>query len=424
MKVLWFTNNPCGAIEKLTGEKITSGGWLYALSKHVAQFPEIDLHIAFYWNSVKSQFEYEGVTYHPILRKSSQNNISKLFTLYKRTYSKIEDNKELEQINKVVSEVEPDIIHIHGTEDNFGLLYRYAPKCSIVVSIQGLISSYLYKFYSGYTKRAIIKNENLFKRILGLGIKNIERRYKIKSQNEIESLHNIQYVIGRTFWDRYCTQAINPSRKYFEVGEIMRQEFFDNQWHKTSFSNPLKIITTVSGGAYKGLDTIYQTANVLNQTNIKFEWNVIGVSQGDWRATLSEKELRCSSNKLNIRLVGRKDAEEMINLMTNSDIFVQVSHIENSPNSLCEAMLLGMPIIATYAGGTASLIKNGEEGLLVQDGDPYVMAGAIINLSQDFQRASEMGANAHNTSIHRHNPKEIVKQLVNAYNAIKSGSIK
>ena len=113
--------------------------------------------------------------------------------------------------------------------------------------------------------------------------------------------------------------------------------------------------------------------------------------------------------------MGRKSAKEMVSIMTESSCFVQVSHIENSPNSLCEAMLLGLPIIATYAGGTASLIKDSEEGILIQDGDPYVMAGAIMELMSNKENAIRMANNAHRTACDRHNPQKIVKALLDTY---------
>ena len=37
MKVLWFANTPCGATEYLTGNKVTGGGWLYALSEALSR---------------------------------------------------------------------------------------------------------------------------------------------------------------------------------------------------------------------------------------------------------------------------------------------------------------------------------------------------------------------------------------------------
>ena len=68
-------------------------------------------------------------------------------------------------------------------------------------------------------------------------------------------------------------------------------------------------------------------------------------------------------------------------LLMTADVYVQVSHIENSPNSLCEAMLAGVPVVASYPGGTASRVQDLVHGGLVQDGDPYVLAGALKETS-------------------------------------------
>lgn len=64
MKILWFTNAPCGATEKLTGKPVTGGGWLYALSENLITNPEIELHIAFYWGEAMPEFTHKGITYH------------------------------------------------------------------------------------------------------------------------------------------------------------------------------------------------------------------------------------------------------------------------------------------------------------------------------------------------------------------------
>lgn len=418
MKVLWFANTPCGAIEKLNKKKIISGGWLYALSRYISKREDIELHIAFYWNRNIPSFTYNGIVYHPIRHIGGNNRFTRLIIRYKRILGVDIDSEEIKNLRNVIDNVSPDIIHIHGTEENFGLVYRFNPLCPIVVSIQGLISPYLFKFYSGFDKRSIIKNDSILSKLVGLDIRSIEKLYNLKSRNEIESLKHIPYIIGRTFWDKACTEAINPKRYYFEVGEIMREEFYENKWNKSNFAKPLKLLSTVSGGLYKGLETIYYVAEILIAANIKFQWNVIGPSEDDLISKLSSKNSSKNTTDLNIRLLGRKEATEMVKIMKNSDIFIQVSHIENSPNSLCEAMLIGMPIIATFAGGTASLLNNGVEGILVQDGDPYVMAGEIIELSKNFKKAKEMGEKASLMAKCRHNPQKIINQLLEAYYSI------
>ena len=184
------------------------------------------------------------------------------------------------------------------------------------------------------------------------------------------------------------------------------------------FSIPFIITTTVSFGYYKGLETIYQTAKVLKSADFNFCWNVIGIGEGDLLANLSEKKVGETSRMLNINLLGRKNAQEMVALMKDADLFVQVSHIENSPNSLGEAMLLGMPIMATFAGGTASMLENNVEGRLLQDGEPYSMAGMIMELAADYEKAKRMGEKARATALRRHNPELVCNQLMSAYKDI------
>ena len=54
-------------------------------------------------------------------------------------------------------------------------------------------------------------------------------------------------------------------------------------------------------------------------------------------------------------------------------------------------MLLGIPIIATYAGGLSTTIDNNVTGTLVNEGDPYVLAGAIFEIIENYNEAISDG---------------------------------
>ncbi len=118
--------------------------------------------------------------------------------------------------------------------------------------------------------------------------------------------------------------------------------------------------------------------------------------------------------------MGKLSEQDMIDNLLKSNLFVMTSHIENSPNNLCEAMILGMPCIATYAGGTGSLLDDGIEGVLIQDGDPWAMAGAILELNEDIQKALAMGDNARKRALQRHDKDRISNELVGIYSNILS----
>ena len=418
MRILWFTNTPCKAIHVLTGQSVTSGGWLYSLSEYVSKIPGVELHIAFYWGKALEPFIYESVFYHPILRKGDGNKVGRLINRFRMAYFREGESLVVQKLQQVVNEINPDLIHIHGSEDNFGLIASNKQNCPVVLSIQGILSV-LYDFlFRGYSKKEIAQNEGLKAKVIMNGVTVQEHSLRKKMEREKRIFSYIDHIIGRTFWDRNVSLAFNPYRHYYEVGEILRPAFFKAHWNKKKFSSPLTIISTTSAGYYKGFESILRTAQVLKSIGFSFQWNVIGLSYDDNIVHLAERVVGININSLNIGLLGRKDAVDLAHFMEESDIFAQVSHMENSSNSLCEAMLLGMPIIATFAGGTASILVNNQEGILVQDGDPYVLAGAIVEMANNTDIAIKMGENAAKKAATRHAPETVCSQLMNVYTLI------
>ena len=418
MKILWFTNAPCGATEKLTGKPVTGGGWLYALSENLITNPEIELHIAFYWGEAMPEFTHKGITYHPVLRNGDGSKFGRVIQNYTRFFFTSNYSIELARLKEVIAKVSPDVIHIHGSEDNFGLLAKEGLPQPIVLSVQGLLSPIYNKLYAGFTKEEIKQSETWLDILTCSGIAAKDKSMRRRSALERDFFPYIKHVIGRTSWDKACTLALNPNRNYHVVGEILRNEFFGKKWNKSSFSTPFVLTSVISFGFFKGYETIFRTAQILKRNNFDFRWNVIGALPSDSAVKLSEKLCQCSANSLNINLLGRKSAAEMVESMLQSDTFVQVSHIENSPNSLCEAMLLGMPCIATFAGGTASMLENNVEGRLLQDGDPYAMAGMIMEMAADNEQARAFGRKAAERAAERHKPERVCKQLMDVYNEI------
>ena len=111
--------------------------------------------------------------------------------------------------------------------------------------------------------------------------------------------------------------------------------------------------------------------------------------------------------------------------LLNADVYVMVFHIDNSPHNLCEAMMLGMPCISGLVGGVGSLLKDGVDGMLVQDGDPWVLSGAILELKSDKAIALNLGNSAQTNASQRHERKKIAKSLLTVYKQIirNSGNV-
>lgn len=414
MKILWFANSPCGSIRKHKGQAL-SGGWLISLEDEVKKHHEINLHVAYFSETENESFEFEGVMYHPLYCPKSKNPLIRILDRSK-SISK-NDDKWLPKMLKVVEDVKPDLIHIHGTEERFGLIQEYVKNIPVVFSIQGLLAPYSEKYFSGLPNKDIYRFESRKDKLKLVSYRSEFKNFYERGKRECSFLNNAKYIFGRTAWDEYITGLLNNQRNYYVVDEILRSQFYKKKWSKKNYSDKtFKIVSTISAGIYKGYETVLKTAHLLKQySDLDFEWNIAGYNCDSKWVKIAEQYTRIKSDNVNIKLLGRIDAEELADLLIDSDVYVHVSHIENSPNSVCEAMLVGMPIVASFAGGTASLLKTKEDGILVQDGDPYVYAGAIVHLFEHFDYAKQLGESSRVKAMERHNPERIGNQLVNAY---------
>lgn len=417
MKILWFANSPCGSVRR-NNTKTIGGGWLISLEDEIKNYPDVELSVAFFSNLKEEPYDYDGVHYYPMYFAQANSKIGRVLDRYKSIESV--DEEMLPIMLDVVKDVNPNLIHIHGTEERFGLIQEYVKGVPVVFSIQGLIAPLTEKYFSGFPDKEVYGYESWKDKVRLVSYRNDFGSFVERGKRECGYLKKAQYVFGRTAWDEYITGLMNNQRKYYVVDEIMRSPFYDKQWRKENFSKaPFKIVSTISGGIYKGYETVLRSAALLKQySGIDFEWIIAGYDQESKWVKIAEQYTKIKSDNVNIKLLGRIDAEQLSNLLADSDVYVHVSHIENSPNSVCEAMLVGMPIVASFAGGTASLLTTKKEGVLVQDGDPYVYAGAISYLYHHFDIAKSYGENARRRALDRHNPKRIGRQLTDGYKTI------
>lgn len=419
MRILWYSLSPCGSVRR-SGEQRVIQGWMISLEDEIKQNKDIDLHVAYFSDTERESFEFEGVTYHPMYMPKAKTKIGRVLKRYNSLAS--EDEKMLPVMLDVVKSVRPDLIHIHGTEERFGMILNYVTNIPIVFSIQGLIAPYKEKYFSGLPDKDIIKYESWIGRIRRISYRDEYKGFVYRAKREVGYLNNAKYVMGRTFWDKDITGMLNMKRKFFVVDEILRPPFYNKVWNKTAFSeDKIRIISTISGGIYKGYETVLKTALLLKQnTNIDFEWKIAGYNKNSKWVRIAENYTGIKTADVNIKLLGALDAECLSDELVASDMYVHVSHIENSPNSVCEAMLSGMPVIASFTGGTASMLENDKEGILLQDGDPYVYAGAIVDYYLHFDKVRSYGEKARQRALVRHNPNRIVGQLLDAYKMILS----
>jgi glycosyltransferase involved in cell wall biosynthesis len=167
---------------------------------------------------------------------------------------------------------------------------------------------------------------------------------------------------------------------------------------------------------YKGLEIILDTARILKQkSHLRFKWHVIGISRNHDLVKLISKLYKGNFDDFNVTFPGPLTAEGLIEQLLMADLYVHPSHIDNSPNSVCESMLLGMPVIAGNVGGVSSLIQHGVNGILYNSHDPFELAGRILEYADNRKPYHEYGVAARKFAISRHDPKRIVETVLNTY---------
>lgn len=221
--------------------------------------------------------------------------------------------------------------------------------------------------------------------------------------------------MGRTDWDKGLIELFHPQAEYFHVDEALRDSFLSTikhwQWHDGKVS----IVSVISSPWYKGVDLILKTAKLLKRfTDLNFEWNIYGIR--DIRFFENKYKIKATDVCVNIKGIASKD--ELVDALCNASCYVHPSYIDNSPNSVCEPQILGVPVVATNVGGVSTILDNGNAGLLVPANAPYELANLINKICRDKDLAISMSEKERTLAKTRHDPKHILKQLLSTYNKI------
>lgn len=342
-------------------------------------------------------------------------------------------NKNIKKIlEEIIRNEKPDIIHVWGTEyPNQSIIFDVIDEKSyskLVVSIQGLVHIYAKHFYCGIPNNIIYR----------FGIKEILKRQNICMQKkefikrgyyEKNILRKSVNVIGRTEWDYNCSKVVNPNIVYYNCNETLREEFYNDQWDYekcekyrifySSCAYPIKgfhiMLKALPNIIKEYPDThIYVTGIDVKKTKNLIERVVFNDSYRRYINKLIKKFKMCN----NVTFLGSLNAEQMKREYLKCNVFVSASSIENSPNSVGEAMLLGTPVIASYVGGMQSIIEHNKNGILFQQEADYMLSAYVCKLFSDFEFAKKLGENAKITASRRHDIKNNQSVLKEIYKSI------
>ena len=418
---MWFTNGLLPEIsEKLQFPNIVNEGWLIGMAEQLT--------------TVSDKLSLVICCPQNLIKQTQYGNLDDKYRYY-AYFKKDKDHYDKELKNKFINIIEqekPDVIHIMGTEyphsysvieaaQSIGCISR------CVISIQGLVSVYSEHYnlqipnriLNSLTLRDILKRSNLRKdQIL----------FRTKGEYEIQAIQKCNNIIGRTHWDRHCTYLINRNRHYYFNNETLRPAFYKAKW---SIEKCEKYSIFASQATYpiKGFHQILKAFSYVYRYFPQAKLYVAGSGNlikkqktPIWKRTTYENYLFYLMDEFGIKdnviFCGNLDEKSMVERYLKSHVFVSASSIENSPNSVGEAMLLGVPTVASFVGGTNDLLVDGKEGYLYSFNEPYSLAGFIMDIFRDNDLANDFSKRARHHALETHNGEKNAKDLYEIYQDI------
>lgn len=409
MNILWITNTVFPeATALLTGNKNdlkSSGGWMVAGAASLVSDENIRLAVASIANIDKLiHLQGNKIDYYLIPKGAGNNHINHDYEAY---------------FKRICDEFRPDVTHIHGTEFSHGLAFVEACGAEhVVVSIQGICNEIGNHYLDGLSYKDVIKNITI--RDIIKGTLFAEKKSWLKrGEYERAILKKVKHVIGRTEWDHAFVWAVNNKIKYHKCNETLRPEFYSDHWQYDK-CRPHTIFVSQAYYPIKGLHQLIKALPMILREYSDVKVRIAGnnvLEYGIKHRTSYFQYLRTliQKNKLHdcIHFCGVLSAEEMKQEYLLANVFVCPSSIENSSNALCEAVLLGVPVLASHVGGLPSMMEGQLQNLYRFD-DVELLASKICNVFANEENQS----NCIDIARKRHNAETNTNTLLDIYKMI------
>lgn len=411
MKILWISNRRLDIEKKNT----FGGGWLTALMNSLISKKDVELHIAYIDRKLKviKKTEVQGIFHYGIPRKK---NVLKY-------------DRSLEHVfGALIDSINPDIIHAQGTENaNAIAAMRSRPNRTYVVSIQGLLGRYAEHYASGiplpYCLDLTLRDLVHWDGPISKG-----RKFARSSWYENEMIERADYIMARTRWDTACVKHINREVMIYNDLRVLRPSFYQHKW---SFDKCIKhsIFIGNSITPIKGMHFVLKALPLILKV---FPDTRLYVSSPDFTKINSIKDFLnyrtyyayvkklIKQNNLSDHIVfmGTLNEDEMCKAFLQSNVFVLPSVIENSPNTLSEAAILGVPCVASFVAGVPDVIEDGHNGFMYAYDEYYIMADCIIKIFQDESLARSFSANIRYKALYMYDRIKNTDLVYDAYKEI------
>lgn len=419
MKVLWAVNLiPSTATTHLQIKSDVLGGWVESMAEKLKEYPDLELAIACKTDK-KICFDevIDGIRYFSLGYDASTSS----------------DSLEA-RCREIVQNFNPDVIQVEGTEFLHAkamLSVGNALNIPTVVSLQGILNGQ-YQYQCGQLQIDDMMFSSSIKKIFTAWILHLRktRWFKPRMKTERETISKAKYLIGRTTWDRAHAYKLNPDAKYFTCRRILREPFYRYNWD----INEIERHSLYVGNGYYALKGVQYVIEALPQLIKEYpdvKLYVAGVKpfeKNDKRPFYKkgyglylEKLIKDLGVEEHIEFTGPLQAEQVAKRLSKVHAYVLCSAIENSPNTLGEAMCIGTPSVAAYVGGVPDMATDNKDALFYRNDDSALLAWNIKRIFDNDELALKLSENGKKKARVTHDADRNSKVLYDIYKEILKG---
>jgi glycosyltransferase involved in cell wall biosynthesis len=357
--------------------------WIVNLANALAETNEIELHIISASAAVSKHqsVDVDRISYHIIRHAFPCTHRG--FPRYLRLDALSRYAFLRWQVNRLIHDIKPEVIHVHGTEYGYGLA-ALDSGIPTIVSIQGIV--------------------NLLAQVSSASS-------RIQAEIEQQVVRRTKYFGSRTAWGTEFVRSINPAALVYDFPEAIGQVFFD-----TARASPPEPNILMVGSVHKpkGIEEALEAMAIVRAEFPRARLLVVGTGDPAYLSQLQQRA-RSLGIEAGLEWLGSRTAAEIARLHATSSLLVHPSYLDNSPNSVAEAMAAGLPVIASNVGGIPSMIDHNETGILVEPRNPRDLALAIISLLRSDSERQRLAHRASAVARERHLPNKVAAQAICIY---------
>lgn len=431
MRVLWLCNIMLPFIAKSLGHKIVvKEGWLSGLAgKLIANQDRNHVTLAICFPASQDWGIVKGDT--SLFVKNKAQGIDYYIFREDTDHPEHYDAAMEESLAAIIADFSPEIIHIFGTEypHTLACVKAFGHPGRTLIGIQGLCSA-IAEVYMADLPYSVQKKRTFRDIVKKDGLKDQQAKFAKRGEFEKQALSIVGHVTGRTDFDREMTKKFAPQAKYHFMNETLREDFYHDSWNIDRIERH-SIFLSQGNYPIKGL---HYLLNVLPEILEEYEETVVYVA-GDVitahnsikdKIKLSGygkfllKQIKRHNLEKHVKFVGRLQSDRMCARFLKTHVFLCPSAIENSPNSVGEAMLLGVPVVSANVGGVHNLVYDGIDGFLYTKDKPTQLKDAILRIFEDDKLAMYLSSNARRHALRTHDPETNYRTLLEMYREINN----